>query len=70
MKDLNGRLVLQTGDVQMRWAEYSELLSILNVREPDILDVGGGARKPFQRARIVAAISHEEVQGKVSAGPY
>jgi hypothetical protein len=62
VKDVNGRLLLERGDVRKKWAEYfEELLNVEDPREAYIIAVRGGARMPVLGARIVADIKEEEV---------
>ena len=66
VKDVNGRLLLDSGDVRKRWAElFEELLNVDDPREANIVAVRGGARMPVFGARIVADITKEEVQKAV-----
>ena len=66
VKDVNGSLLLRSGDVRKRWAEYfEELLNVEDPREAIIVAVRGGARMPVLGARIVADIRKEEVQEAV-----
>ena len=44
VKDGNGQLLLESVDVQKRWAEYfDDLLNVEDAREADIVAVDGGA---------------------------
>ena len=66
VKDVNGQLLLESGDVRKRWAEYfDDLLNVEDAREADIVAVEGGARMPVLGERLVADITEEEVREAV-----
>ena len=47
VKDENGQLLLESGDVQKRWAEYfDDLLNVEDTREDAIVEVDDEARMP------------------------
>ena len=64
VKEVNGSLLLESGDVRKRWAEYfEELVNVEDPREANIDADSGGARMPVLGARIVADITKKNSAG-------
>ena len=66
VKDVNGQMLLESGNVQKRWTEYFEdLLNVEDAREADIVAVEGGAQMPVLGEILVADITKKNVREAV-----